>query len=483
MSFKDEFVKILGDTSIYSLYKTTGIERTKLQRIKNGKRLPSNEDIDKIARALSLTAFEKKRLYQELEIETIGEDKYKSRSCTKQFLEDLFYAFQNDSYSKVNFISSNSIILEDETITVNGTLETQKLVNWVIKGEASIENDIFILTNDEDNPILNGVYYDLLNNNDVSVNHVFALKPHNEYYNSYYSNIKSITNIYPIFLSKTNYMAYYYYCNPTDDFLFSSYIVTDNIVVSISSDFKSAVITQNKDVVNIHKRLCEQKRKQSYPLIVKINSADDYVDYYVKRGRKLSKSGNKLVTLEHEPCILPFASNELIQKYIRKDVLNRDEIYEKASIIFSFYQNYDVKISIFTEDGLKNFLNTGRISEIPDCLYSPVSVEDRILILKSVCQFARNDGKIELHLIDEKKMHIPHNLRYCGTGQIDDFFILMSKEANNNSMFQLNECGFSKPFFDFASSLIDTDLVFSSEQSIEFIENIIEEFEKQNSCN
>ncbi|MEE0857915.1 MAG: helix-turn-helix domain-containing protein [Acutalibacteraceae bacterium] len=97
MSFKDEFIKILGDTSIYSLYKITGIERTKLQRIKNGQRLPSNEDIEKISRALSLTVFEKKRLYQALEIETIGEDKYKSRGCTKQFLEDLFYVFQNST--------------------------------------------------------------------------------------------------------------------------------------------------------------------------------------------------------------------------------------------------------------------------------------------------------------------------------------------------------------------------------------------------
>lgn len=478
MSFKDEFIKILGDTSIYSLYKITGIERTKLQRIKNGQRLPSNEDIEKISRALSLTVFEKKRLYQALEIETIGEDKYKSRGCTKQFLEDLFYVFQNSTDSKINFISNNSITLKDETITVNGLLETQKLVNWIVKGEASIENDIFILTNDEDNPILNAIYYDLSNNPKIKLRHVFALKPHNECYNSYYSNIKFITTIYPIFLSQTDYTAYYYYSNPTDDFLFSSYIITNNISVSISYDFKSAVITKNKDVIAVHKRLCELKKKQSYPLIIKINLFEDYIDYYTKRIRELSKNENKLITLEYEPCILPFVSNELLQKYIHNDFLNNDEIYKKALSIFSLYGNYDIKISIFTENGLKSFLHTGKISEIPDYLYSPVSVKDRISILRSVCQFARNYGKIELHLIDEKKMHIPHNLRYCGTGQIDDFFILMSKEANNNSMFQLNECGFSKPFFDFVNSLIDTDLVLSNEQTVEFIENAIKEFEK-----
>lgn len=52
MWFKDEFLRLLGNETIYNLSKNTGIERTKLQRIKSGKRQPNKEDIEKIARAL-----------------------------------------------------------------------------------------------------------------------------------------------------------------------------------------------------------------------------------------------------------------------------------------------------------------------------------------------------------------------------------------------------------------------------------------------
>lgn len=43
------------------------------------------------------------------------------------------------------------------------------------------------------------------------------------------------------------------------------------------------------------------------------------------------------------------------------------------------------------------------------------------------------------------------------------------------SIFKLNECGFAKPFYDFASHLCDTDMVLSNDESIEFIENCIKD--------
>lgn len=39
MSFCEKFQRAVGDTTIYRLSKITGIERTKLQRIKSGQKL------------------------------------------------------------------------------------------------------------------------------------------------------------------------------------------------------------------------------------------------------------------------------------------------------------------------------------------------------------------------------------------------------------------------------------------------------------
>ena len=107
---------------------------------------------------------------------------------------------------------------------------------------------------------------------------------------------------------------------------------------------------------------------------------------------------------------------------------------------------------------------TGRITEIPEIAYNPIPPKYRIKILNELCKSAINLKQSSLHLIREDKLHLPKNLRYCGTGQINDF------------VFKLNECGFAKPFYDFATSLVDSEIVYSNEETIKIIQNKISEF-------
>lgn len=93
MTFRDDFLRLIDSTTIYRLSKSTGIERTKLQRIKSGQKLPTKEELEIISRELSLTPDEKENIFTELEIALIGEDKYKSRIHTKRFIEQLYNIF------------------------------------------------------------------------------------------------------------------------------------------------------------------------------------------------------------------------------------------------------------------------------------------------------------------------------------------------------------------------------------------------------
>lgn len=49
-------------------------------------------------------------------------------------------------------------------------------------------------------------------------------------------------------------------------------------------------------------------------------------------------------------------------------------------------------------------------------------------------------------------------------------------KKNSHSVFKLNECGFAKPFYDFATSLVDSEIVYSNEETIKIIQNKISEF-------
>ena len=475
MSFCEEFQRAVGNTTIYRLSKITGIERTKLQRIKSGQKLPTKEELDLICISLYLSPEEKFKLTKEYEIAIIGEDRYKSRICTAGFIENLYDLFEVEhseveSHFKISFDIKCPAVIQGESDTYN-TVET------IIRQEAIENNTIYMYGNTFDSKsMLNSLLRSVTDVPGLSVSQIFGLKPHDESYDNYYSNISMISKIYPVFLSRTNYHAYYYYDKVNNHSLFPYLIVTDNYSITISYDRKSAVITQDKNIIKLHKQLFEQKIDESYALIADINTLMGYSSIYVEHLQHFDIANTKLLTIEYEPCVTPYISDEVIEMCMRRDIPNFPVIFERAKSCIAQYRNFMLKTSIFTERGLDNFITTGRITEIPEIAYNPIPPKARIQILNALCKSATDLKQSSLHLIRDDKLHLPKNLRYCGTGQVHDFFLLLSDVKNSPSIFKLNECGFAKPFYDFASSLIDSDTVYSNEETVKIIQDKILEF-------
>lgn len=475
MSFCEKFQRAVGDTTIYRLSKITGIERTKLQRIKSGQKLPTKEELELICVSLYLSPEEKFNLTKEYEIALIGEDRYKSRLCTAEFIENLYNIFEV-KHNPVERHFKVSLDIECPAV-IQGEADTYNTIETILRQEAVENNTIYMYGDTFDNKSpLNNLLRNITDISDLSVYQIFGLKPFDESYDNYYSNISMISKIYPIFLSKTNYHAYYYYDKTKNSSVLPYFIVTDNYLITIAYDKKSAAIIQDKNIIKLHKQLFEQKIKESYALIADINTLMGYSSIYVEHLKHFDIAKTNLITIEYEPCVTPYIGDEVIEMCMRKDIPNYPIIFDRAKSCLAQYRNFMLKTSIFTERGLDNFITTGRITEIPEIAYNPIPPKARIQILNALCKSASDLNQSSLHLIRDDKLHLPKNLRYCGTGQVNDFFLLLSDVKNSHSIFKLNECGFAKPFYDFASSLIGSDTVYSNEETIQIIKRKISEF-------
>lgn len=393
MSFCEKFQRAVGDTTIYRLSKITGIERTKLQRIKSGQKLPTMEELELICASLCLSPEEKFNLTKEYEIAIIGEDRYKSRICTANFIENLYNIFEV-KHCPIERSFKISLNIEYPAV-IKGESDTYNAIETIMRQEA-VENNTIYMYGDifEDKSPINNLLKSITDIAGLSVCHIFGLKPYDD----------------------------------------------------------------------------------SYALIADINTLMGYSSIYVEHLRHYDIANTNLITIEYEPCVTPYIGDELIEMCMRKDIPNFPVIFDRAKSCLSQYRNFMLKTSIFTERGLDNFLMTGRITEIPEIAYNPIPPKYRIKILNELCKSAINLKQSSLHLIREDKLHLPKNLRYCGTGQINDFFLLLSDEKNSHSVFKLNECGFAKPFYDFATSLVDSEIVYSNEETIKIIQNKISEF-------
>lgn len=355
------------------------------------------------------------------------------------------------------------------------------MISRIISFEAEAGKSIYIYGNIFKNKKLSdNIYNSIINISGLNVEHIFTMKPIVERNKNYAHNIELINCIYPVFLSNTKYHAYYYYSRSHDNSIFPYTIVTDNYAVSISYNFENAIISDNSDILNLKRELFIKKKNLSYALIESIDNPLSYTKLYTDFNANYKKSDTDFVTIEYEPCLTPYFNDEILDLCLNKNLENYTEILNRAKSIFSFWHNKNIEhnISYFTLDGVNNFVNTGRINEIPKSIYKPIPIEHRLDMLRALCKTA-SENQSELRIIKTDKLHIPKNLRYSGTGSISDFFLLQSDKNEENSIFKLSECGFAKPFYDFAYSLIDSDLVYSKNETLQILNNYINEKSQQ----
>lgn len=467
MHFKNDFNKLLGQTTIYQLSKATGIERTKLQRIKTGKRLPNYRDIDSISKAMMFTPDQKENLKKSLTLDLIGEDRYKNRNATKQFLYDLNAILNRENSVRYEFHASYELTVQQEPIITNTVYDTKNIISAVLKAEANDNDEIYILSNNDD-----FIFKQLHSvNGNLKVKHLLTFKQNNNSHYSYSYNINTVSNIFSLFLENTNYSPYFMYENAETSLILPYSIITNHYLINFSSDYSNAIVTKSKQIIEKHKELFDKTILNCNVLIKKNTTIFEYSEIYLNSIPKIVENNDVFYSFEYEPCIIPYMGAELLNKYMYHDFKGADEIKNRVLYVINQYQKAKQK-SFFTEEGINHFLQTGRIIEIPDFVYKPFSLLDRKLILQKICNLAETSGSIMPHLIKKDKIQVPKNLRYWGAGDSNDFFVLKSDHDHPNIL-QLNNCELALPFYDFVSSLENSEDVYSVAETIRFIQEKI----------
>lgn len=474
MAFKDEFAKLLGDGTIYNLSKNTGIERTKLHRIKSGTRQPSKEDIEKISRALCLTHEEKNRLYRAYEIDQIGAERFHCRELSMQFMNDITAICESRSYLKVEKKLNNSFEMHGEVVLTHGITETKATISALVLSEISAGSEINIYTDSQDELIFNELSV-LIGSNEYlpEVKHLIAIKPIGDNYEPYFDIMNVIKGIYPVFINNPNYLPNYIYYSLDNPSFLPYYIITQNYSVNFGHNLAEAVIISNKELVRAHRRMFADKWNSSYSFLYEIKDIFGYTEYYLKILSNLYKlKADTVYSLEADPCLTFFVTEEIIGKYIKRNYENCDLVISRGSAYFTGQENLGVKKVIFRERGLDTFIKTGRIKEIPEITCTPFSVDDRIKILNRLITTAKAKEKYFPIMIKDDMLHFHENIRFYGTGCMEDMFILLRDNMDGfSSILTLNDSGMSIPFFDFVKSLENSEYVYTVDETIQIVQS------------
>ena len=475
LSFSEELSKLLAQSNIaiYTLAKNTGIDRRAIYRLKDGTKKPKLSEVNKITKALSISKEDKDRLWQAYEISMIGEEKYRSRQRTKEFLETLSSIYSSQKENMIMFTKSEFDIPKEST-TIQGQTNIDTFLRNVMSLENSSNGYIYIQTDLSYDYLFNELSFHISCKPSIDAKVFVSMKsPDDDLYND---SIFSIAKIYPLLLLGENCQAKFIKVTSNITALFPYNIVTSNFLVSISQDKKSAVVTKAKSIVDSTKNIFLKVFNKGTDFVTHLDLNESALHTLDSLFKQHKNKKILLYSMDYEPCVTILADKEILDKAINKEsksALGLIEMYSKAS------SNILGSVSYFTLDGLKSFLKTGELFGIPKDYYHVLDRELIIKIIKNM-YLAYKSGFYKPYLIDSSNFNYPKNFRYSGSGTIYDyFFITLTNNENILNTMSLNESGLSGYFYDFVESLPQTNLVFSCEESMEII---IAETEKILNC-
>ncbi|WP_461817773.1 helix-turn-helix domain-containing protein [Faecalimonas sp.] len=315
---------INSGSNVYQMAKHSSLDKTSIQRMVTGKRLPSLDFVKEFCSYLRISPIEKKELLELYEIEKVGKSEYMSRCYIKSLIENLSFLDEDDTEN----ISFSETLEYCETFPPMPNVESKIL--FVLQSELKIDKNPEILFNLPTSYryiffILKGLFAEF--EGEASVKHLITLNknPLNTIYPC--QNLEALSNILPLSeILKNIYLPYYLYNNLTlgDEkmLIMPYYIITSKYLLTISSDFKTVSLHDSDTVIRVYRKEFYRIFNMAQPLI-------KYADNTFKIINHLQENyieyGLPSHTLEFHPCLFFMDTSFALSKESFKQIPHADE--------------------------------------------------------------------------------------------------------------------------------------------------------------
>ena len=433
------------DLSINALSNECKINRGGLYSVfKNQRKLKSDQLFNLISK-LALTKTEEKKLKELYFKELYGQETFERinfllsliKNCDLHIdTENFISALDNDAIKKIQcFLNQNNVVITNFPFDF---LEVDALFFNAVKSGKITEFTHIILFDD------GGGYKS--NYNSIFKSLKYMCLHQFPYY--FYTSIKSI--------NENTIMPYFAIGNRT------ALLFTKDQGIEIACPHS----------VKILKQKAESLLAKCKTFGMKIENVIQVKNFY----QKGISNGSTAVTLSSYPCLSLFLDKETMISTIKPELPNKEAL---VNIAYSHYSNlpkHIQSIDIVPESGIKKFAKTGNLCEFSEELVNFVDVEHRIRILEKIVAAIESN---KFFLLDKNKISIQPGImieKYVNKV----IFFRFNEEKNNFSTYDsfyadLEDFSLVNDFNLMYEYIIKSRLVCSTDYSVQFINNIIEE--------
>ena len=263
-------------SNVYRLSQTFALERTSLQRMVTGKRLPHQEFVRSFCKALRIPAAEEKELMELYTMESMGETAYRNQRTMLQLFQHLAEVEKEEKLSCKMELQNNLVLISP---TSGQFYNTELLLQFLLKDAFQGENHT-IYTNlpGTDSEFFHYLYlFAPQHMGKTVVKHLITFRISDT---DIYENLESLNEVLPLYFADVFlYEPCYYYstlsAKEQSDQIYPYYVISSKYVLQLSGDLKKGILHSDPWTVQQYTEEFLEKFSQSTPLIREVSSREE----------------------------------------------------------------------------------------------------------------------------------------------------------------------------------------------------------------
>lgn len=471
--FSDKCKELLTENgyNVYRLSQTASLERTALQRMITGKRLPGIEFVEAFCNALRISHSDKKELIELYKMEQMGESTYRNHATFFQLFHTLSDIEKEGSVHNHIIVDSRNVKLTSP-VSAN-KYETEILMQYLLN-EAIQEEEPLLYTNLPGTNTLLPHHLKILvsqySHKTVTVKHMIQFQTNIAYA---YENLETLQQIIPLCCSRgIHYIPFYYYSkisrNDQSNLIYPFYIITKNYVLQFSSDLSSGILHSDPVILQQYNQEFQICLEHSAPLLQQTNTIDEALQLYMASCDTIKD----IVSLASTPCTADLIKPSHLFRLLKEQSPQYLRLIKVFEPFLDVLNNAD-RTDFFTYNGFQNYCKSGECCGAYNIVIPEIPPEDRIQSLKHYLKHYNSDTSQMLN----SHFSYPNTL-YTEFRNHNSLYLINLADKENISFIIIQESSICHAFTEFFQLLTNSEYIVPEEDTLDIFQkniNILEQ--------
>lgn len=476
-----ELIEESGET-IQSLAEMGKINRTTLQRVKTGERLPTQKVFSSLCKALRLSNVESEELQTLLEITQVGERTYYNRQKIVEIIAIIYelttfkIPFSKEIKPKIGCETSPAA--RDKIQIVSGSGSVLTMI------ETSIDRELFcgerphlkLAIPSHFESVYQHIFQQMLGNQKHLILQDVQSFPEIGNESAADPGLGALKTLIGLsLLDNVSYHSHYCYLSAGEineiNVLFPYFILTSADVITISRDFSRAIRYNDPELYSLYQKGFVSILQQTEPFIEE--SRDIFAVYSLDTTYRIRQ------VVEPLPCFAYYATHEMVANKVRKDIPFYEPLVAATNRFYDYFkQENRSMINVFSLKNLEVFMEDGSMY-FPDDICHPFTPAERLMLTKQVRDDIEADTR-KTYAFDEGKINLNSAVEFINEATLLHLILHYRKAGQQvYKTIKLKEENIVAAFDDFFRSLPGSSYVLPKEATVAAMDQLISQYESR----